>query len=534
MSQSVDLRQASGQDPATWRALTVFAGYRFFLAAVLFFVFYLKLPPEFLGETDPKLYTSVSQLYLLTALILLLFTFKRWGVVATQIKLQLVIDIVALILIMHASGGLKTGLGSLLLVVVVAGGALIPGRLAAFIAAIATLAVLLEVSYSQFSGDDVTKYSQAGILGATFFITAWLAQWLSHKMQSSQVLAEERARDVANLAVLNQHIISRMQIGVLALDRHGKVTMFNQSASNLLGIERTFPGFNLKDTVPELAGQLLLWQHHNPQPFEPFQARADLPEIRATATKLDSGEILIYIENTSAMAQQAQQLKLASLGRLTASIAHEIRNPLGAISHAGELLAEHKQHDQTITKLTDIIHRHSLRVNNIIETVLQMSRRKTVKPTAVVLVPWLEKFIAEFCDIKGANEQEITLHTDSPLVKVFMDPEQLHQVMWNLLDNAWHYSDADTSLPRIEVKQAMSDNEIFIDVTDNGPGVTDQAREHLFEPFYSQRQGGTGLGLYLARELCQANGARLSYLADELQSSSFRISFPGEWQEYIE
>lgn len=533
MRPSSDFMLAPGQDPATWRALIVFAGYRFFLAGVLFFVFYLKLPPEFLGETDPKLYASVSQLYLLAALVLLIFTVKHWGDVETQIKLQLVIDIVALTIIIHASGGLATGLGSLLLVVVVAGGALIPGRLAAFIAAIATLAVLLEVSYSQIAGDGITKYSQAGILGATFFVTAWLAQWLSQKMQSSQVLAEQRAKDVANLAVLNQHIISRMQIGVMALDAHGMVTMFNRSAKDLLGIDRNFPGFNLRLAVPQLAEQLWLWQHHNPQPFVAFQARSDLPEVQVSASKLDSGEILIYIENTSAMAQQAQQLKLASLGRLTASIAHEIRNPLGAISHAGELLAENQVNNPAMTKLTSIIQRHSQRVNSIIETILQMSRRKTVEPTAVVLATWLEKFIFEFSEVKMEVEDNIHLTIDSPLVKVAMDPEQLHQVMWNLLENAWQYSDEMQPTPRISVTLGRSEKEIFIDVEDNGPGVSPEAQEHLFEPFYSKRQGGTGLGLYLARELCQANGARLSFLTAELQSSRFRISFPSEWQEYI-
>lgn len=534
MTQTSDFIQSPEQDPGSWRALTVFAGYRFFLAGVLFFVFYLKLPPEFLGWVDPKLYALVSKLYLLTALILLIFTIKRWGDVEKQIKLQLVIDIIALTLIIHASGGLATGLGSLLLVVVVAGGALIPGRLAAFIAAIATLAVLLEVSYSQIAGDGVTKYSQAGILGATFFVTAWLAQWLSHKMQSSQVLAEQRARDVANLAVLNQHIISRMQIGVLAIDTQGIVTMFNQSARDLLGIERAFPGFNLRLMVPQLAEQIWLWQHHNPQPFEAFQARPDLPEVQVSASKLDSGEILIYVENTSAMAQQAQQLKLASLGRLTASIAHEIRNPLGAISHAGELLAEKQTSDPSMTKLTDIIQRHSERVNSIIETILQMSRRKTVEPAAVVLATWLEKFVAEFCEIKTAKPSDISLTIDSPLAKVAMDPEQLHQVLWNLMENAWHYStEPEGSEPRIALLLDRSEKEIYIDVSDNGAGVSKGALEHLFEPFHSKRQGGTGLGLYLARELCQANGARLSYIADELQSSRFRISFPSEWQEYI-
>lgn len=528
-----DFALAPEQDPATWRALTVFAGYRFFLAGILFFVFYLKLPPEFLGWVDPKLYSSVSQLYFLIALGLLIFTIKRWGNVEKQIKLQLLIDIIALTIIIHSSGGLATGMGSLLLVVVVAGGALVPGRLAAFIAAIATLAVLLEVSYSQIAGDGATKYSQAGILGAAFFVTAWLAQWLSHKMQSSQVLAEQRARDVANLAVLNQHIISRMQIGVMAIDAHGIVTMFNQSARDLLGIARSLPGFNLRLIVPQLAEQIWLWQHHNPQSFDAFQARSDLPEVQVSASKLDSGETLIYIENTSAMAQQAQQLKLASLGRLTASIAHEIRNPLGAISHAGELLAEKQASDPAMTKLTDIIQRHSQRVNSIIETILQMSRRKTVEPAAVVLATWLEKFISEFSEIKLVSAGDINLNIESPLVKVAMDPEQLHQVMWNLMENAWHYSNEQESGPRINVVLARSEKEIYIDVSDNGLGVTEAAREHLFEPFYSKRPGGTGLGLYLARELCQANGARLSFIADKLQSSRFRISFPGEWQEYI-
>ena len=523
----------SHQQPATWRALTVFAGYRFFLAAVLFFVFYLQLPPAFLGAVDPSLYFTVSQVYLLVALVLLVFTLKRWGFIDTQIKLQLLIDIVALTLIMHSSGGLPTGLGSLLLVVVVAGGALVPGKLAAFIAAIATLAILLEVSYSQIAGDGATKYSQAGLLGAAFFVTAWLAQWLSEKMQSSQVLAEQRARDVANLAVLNQHIISRLQIGVLALDAHGSVTVFNESARQLLGIEQTVPGFHLRQTIPVLAEQVWAWHQHHPQPFSPLQARADLPEVRASATRLDSGETLVYIENTSAMAQQAQQLNLASLGRLTASIAHEIRNPLSAISHAGELLAEQETDRPERQKLTSIIQRHSQRMNSIIETILQMSRRKTVEPATMVLATWLDRFVHEFREIKGAKDGEIMLEVDAPLAKVAMDPEQLHQVLWNLMENAWHYSDPWQALPRIRIHLARAGKEINLDVSDNGPGVAEEEQALLFEPFHSRRQGGTGLGLYLARELCQANGARLSFLPDELQSSRFRISFPGEWQEYL-
>jgi len=156
-----------------------------------------------------------------------------------------------------------------------------------------------------------------------------------------------------------------------------------------------------------------------------------------------------------------------------------------------------------------------------------------VEPATVVLATWLDRFIHEFSELKGAESGEISLDIKAPLAKVAMDPEQLHQVMWNLMDNAWHYSDPAKAMPRIRISLERVDNEIIVDVSDNGPGVAEEEQEQLFEPFHSRRQGGTGLGLYLARELCQANGARLSFLPDELHSSRFRISFAGEWQEYL-
>lgn len=520
-------------ESASWQALLVFAAYRLILAIILFFVFHYDLPPKFLGQTNADLYDSVTRFYIVLALLIVIATSQHWGDYRTQTRAQLVIDIIILTLIIHASGGLTTGLGALLVVVVVAGGALIPGRLAAFIAAIATLSVLIEASYAQISGDGVARYSNAGMLGATFFATALLAQLLSKKMQHTEVIAEQRAQDVAKLAVLNQHIISRMQIGVVVLDEHGYISLVNESARSLLGLEHAGAGQLLKRVVPELAEQIWSWKHHRAQPFEPFQARSDLPQVLAQVTQLDSGEILIYIENTSAIAQQAQQLKLASLGRLTASIAHEVRNPLGAISHAGELLAESNNGSSQIAKLTDIIQRHSARVNGIIETILQMSRRKTVEPSVIVLATWLENLILEFCEINHLAPEKIQLSIQSPLAKVWMDQEQLHQIVSNLLENAWHYADQTQSSAPVEVTLDTIDNEAIIEVRDNGPGISAKVREHLFEPFYSERQGGTGLGLYLARELCQANGARLNYLAEE-QQCCFRINLPLQRQEIIQ
>ncbi|WP_430009240.1 sensor histidine kinase [Methylophaga lonarensis] len=520
-------------DPTSWRALLIFSYYRLFLAATLFAVFYFNLPPDFLGSLDPAAYATVSQIYLLAGLALTALTHLRWNNFVSLTTLQLLFDIVFLTLLIHASGGLQSGLGSLMVVVVIAGGTLIPGRLAVFTAAIATLAVLFEASYTQIAGEGVTRYSQAGMLGATFFATTLLAQVLSKKMQRTQLIAEERARDVSKLAMLNQHIISRMQTGVLVVDAQGRISMFNQSAGQLLGIGQSQLFNALADAVPALAIQFSQWLNHQPQAFEPFQARPELPEVLARATRLDSGESLIYLDNTSAMAQQAQQLKLASLGRLSASIAHEIRNPLGAISHAGELLNELDAENPQTQKLTAIIQRHSARVNSIIETILQMSRRKSVEPSVVVLLPWLEKLVAEFSEINRLSNEQIQLETEVPLARVWIDEAQLQQVIYNLLENALHYARRNEAGPMIAIKVAADDDEVTLDISDNGPGVSAEAAEHLFEPFYSQRTGGTGLGLYLAKELCQANGARLTYLGEE-GTCCFRISFPMHAREYIE
>ena len=515
-------------DALSWRSLLAFSSYRLFLALTLFIVFYFDLPPTFLGESKAELYLAASQVYIATAFVLLLFVFNRWGSFTKQVKIQLTIDIILLALIIHASGGLQSGLGSLLVVVVISGGALIPGRFAAFFAALATFAVLSEAVFSQVLGDGSSKYSYAGLLGATFFATAILTELLSKKIVSTQKLAQERAEDLANLAVLNNHIISRMQTGVLVVDGEGKIQLSNESAQKLLGIETAKKEDTLKYWVPILGIQLWRWKQSRANTFDPFQARADLPEVVASAMNLASGETVLYIENTSAVAQQAQQLKLASLGQLTASIAHEVRNPLAAISHAGELLSEAKAEDEELTKLTGIIQRHSSRVNNIIETILEMSRMKAIEPSVLVLETWLEQFIGEFCGYHQLDRREVNLVSKAPLATVYIDANQLHQVMLNLFENAWYYSHSEDDEERIIVTLEQQGHDVIIDVADNGPGVSEKVRNSLFEPFQSQRQGGTGLGLYLARELCQANGARLSYLPDEQGRTCFRINISAD------
>lgn len=514
----------SSETHTSWHELFIFSIYRIFLTVVLFFSFYFNFSPKFLGSNNPELYATVSFSYLILSFLLVVSSRKKVGLFETNAWIQLIIDIVFITLIINASGGLQSSLGSLLIVVVVAGGSLVPGRLSLFIAAMATLAVLLETSYSHFTGDDITKYSNAGLLGAVFFATAAFSRILSNKMKESENLAEERAKDVKKLETLNIQIINRMQTGIIVIDKMHNIILNNQSASTLLGKDNSVIRGHLQEVSFKLSQQVFLWGKQNNLIFDSFQVSDDLPEILIRCVELDDGEILIYLDSVQLLSKQSQQLKLVSLGRLTASIAHEIRNPLGAISHAGELLAENHQNDTVSTKLTDIIQRHSARMNTIIETILQMGRHKTSKPINVHLPSWLTDFRDEFCEIKHIDKEQIELILLSSVENISMDAEQLHQIIWNLIENAWQYSVPNLESKQVKIQLSSQMSYIVLDVFDNGPGVSKKMKIELFEPFNSDRQGGTGLGLYLARELCQSNNAHLSYFSDQNQHY-FRVQF---------
>jgi two-component system sensor histidine kinase PilS (NtrC family) len=524
----VDTESIEKERLIPWRELRAFSIYRFILASALFVVFFYKFPPDFLGKSAPELYQTVSQVYLVMAFAFMVSSFQKKGTFEFQTTLQLLVDIIVLTLILYSSGGLGSGLGILLVVVVVTGGALVPGRLALFIAAIAAVSILIEVSYSRFFDDGKILYSQAGMLGATFFITALLAQALGRK---TELLQQKHVGDVNRLSRLNQHIIERLQVGVMVVDSENKVYLTNKSAQVLLGVTDAIYGEHLSEQLPELFGQLGNWRHGRTGVVGEFQPKPGFAEVLPQMSALEEGDTLIFLTDTTELTQQAQQMKLASLGHMAASIAHEIRNPLGAINHASELLSEADiaEKDQ---KLLTIIQRQSHRVNGIIDAVLQLGRRNILNKSTFVLAPWLEHFIDEFKHNERIPEGAIFLRLASVLTQIRVDQEQLRQIMVNLCTNAWHYSDASSvteEMPQVWVRMQKIKEEIMIDVLDNGPGVSETALPQLFEPFQSERTGGIGLGLFLAREMALANGIRLDYIeTDDQYGGFFRVTFNSE------
>jgi two-component system sensor histidine kinase PilS (NtrC family) len=242
---------------------------------------------------------------------------------------------------------------------------------------------------------------------------------------------------------------------------------------------------------------------------------------------------LIFLEDTSLMAARVQQGKLAALGRLSASIAHEIRNPVGAMSHAGQLLAESPVMGPDEHRLTDIIRTNSERVSTIVNNVLQLSRREATKPSRLTLDDWMQEFLSEFCETMQISENQIRLRKDASDLEVRFDPTHLHQVVWNLSENAIKYGEARAGISvEIKLGRLNPSNRPFLEVADRGPGIESAAVDRIFEPFFTGRKGGTGLGLFIARELCQLNRAILLYESRAGDGSIFRIVFsdPRRWE----
>lgn len=513
----------------TWRLLHLLNIYRLAIATLFVILPWSGAEISLLGDVAPALFSTVSAAYLIFGIGSVVATRWRWPVFTAQVFTQVLVDILAITLIMHASGGVGSGLGMLLLIVIAGGGILMPGRTAILFAATATLAVLAEQIYAQVAfTPSVPNYTQAGLLGATFFATALLTHVLARRIRDTEKLAAQRGVDLANMQQLTEYIIQRMQTGVLVVDAQEKVRLMNESARHLLDVPAAkAANLMLEQLSPALAGQLHAWRTYpeeEPHTFRPnATAAALLPRFARMETDPSSG-ILVFLEDTAVMAQQAQQMKLASLGRLTASIAHEIRNPLGAISHAGQLLAESPALDKNDVRLTQIISEQSQRVNAIIENVMQLSRRDRTRPQEFALKPWLERFADEFRASENIVAEWLGIDIDPPHVEVRIDPSQLHQILWNLCENALRHS---ASRPQVELRSGLvpESHVPFLEVLDNGPGITADAAEHIFEPFFTTNPKGTGLGLYISRELCECNQARLNYRARTGGGSCFRITF---------
>ncbi len=520
-------------DYSAWKPLRFLTVYRVILALLLAVLFFSSSPEKVLGGAYPRLYGSTVVFYVMFSLISFFDTFRTWHRFEDQVITQIIADIVLITILMYASGGVFSGLGTVMVVALAAGGLLLPGRMAYVFAALASVAVLAETSFAALVRGLVTwtEFGHAGVLGVAFFATAAMAHLLAQRTRDSEALAARQGVDLANLERLNEYVIQHMAIGILVVDSKQSIRLINETAAQMLSLPEGTKGRPLAQASSHLLQCLVQWQawpEDRSTPFRPGPSQPTvLPRFQSLGTGRATGTV-IFLEDPKQLAQQAQQMKLAALGRLTASIAHEIRNPLGAISHAGQLLAESTEPGSNDQRMTEIIQAQCQRVNTIVENVLQLSRRQNANAKRLVLDQWLTEFADEFQGIEKLDRKQIHVRTESTGIGIKFDTGHLHQVVWNLCSNALQHANPAHGPVRLQLLVGLTEGgRPFLEIADNGTPITPEAQQQLFEPFYTTTSKGTGLGLYIARELCELNQAHLEYRGDTSAENSFRISFAG-------
>lgn len=521
---------ASNNFARTWRPLQFLNLYRFALASlfVLLYQFGSLAPP--LGTADTALFYHASLAYLGFSLLAIYPLIRRQPSFIIQLISHILADVVFITLLMHASGGVVSGVGMLLVVSVANGSMIAGGRTPGLFAAIASLALLVEQSYTALTHPGANiNYSLAGMLGITLFATAILAHVLASRARESEALARQRSVDLANMAQLTDYIIQHMQTGVMVIAPDNRVRLMNGSAEHLLDTQVTAPNTLLQDYSPELNQQLQEWQENPGSVTRPLHIDGNSQDLLAQFMGIGEQRndgTLIFLVDAANTTRQAQQLKLASLTRLTASIAHEIRNPLSAISHAGALLAESSELDPNDARLTEIILEQSQRINTIVENVLQLGRQDRGQDTSFVLKPWLEGFMKEFHQSQPSAQGAILIEVEPSDLAIHFDPGHLHQLLSNLCQNGLRHAESSEKTIKLQLNAAMIGEEHgYLDVIDAGPGIAEEHRTHIFEPFFTTESKGTGLGLYLARELAARNQAQLRYEPTARKESRFRLLF---------
>jgi len=513
------------------RELYFFNLFRVLQATVIAGLIFSPLAINWVRLDHPLIGRAGSLIYLLLAGYALLQT-ERWrNNLPFKVAAALALDIAATTLALFSIANPPTAIAMLLLVNVGAGALLLPPRLAVFFAALAALGVLGQCLYGRAVEHEDRNLLEAGLYGLSYFATATLCFVLGKQMRETEALAEQRGIDLANLAQINELIIRRMKTGVLVVDDANRVHRWNESAWALMGNPK--PGQRDLGTVaPELSRRLYHWRTTGKIDNKAVALAEGVPDVIPRFTKLasnDDNNVLIFLDDTSLVSRRAEELTLSSLGRLSASIAHEIRNPLAAISYSAQLLAESEELSDADKRMVEIINNHCSRVNEIVENILQLSRRERSRPESIDLALWAQHFVEEYKTGNDLGEDQLRAVTQPKHVEALADPQQLQQVLWNLVQNALRYGRMPGEPARVSVvpRLATDKGPPLIEVVDRGPGIPPKVAAQIFEPFFTTHEYGTGLGLYLARTMCEANQATLEYVPVAGGGSCFRITLPG-------
>ena len=504
-----------------WRSLRYFNWYRLTLASLFVFLAGVFGTSLSLGARNWTAFFTASAIYVVVVMISFIPLRLHWPRFTWQLAVQVGVDIAVLSVLSHASGGIQSNIGLLLMVSLAAAGLISRGKITLFFAALASIAALLEHSYAVLYNDaEVAQFIQVGLLCISYFAVAWLAHTLAKYAVDSQELAQRRGRELVSLSEANRLVMRDMQDGVLVVDGQGVIMQMNPSAARLLR-HNAVSGSLLEEDFPILFGQYVLWKQKGSVNRSSLlldlgvQARLHFVAIEQDPAR----GTVVFLEDMQRVRAEAQQIKLAALGRLTANIAHEVRNPLSAISYATELLQE-EHGDTKQQRLLQIVLDNTQRINQIVQDVMQLNRRDRAQPEVFELDSMLRAFVEELNLAERVDPAVIAL-VGVQGIEILFDRGHLRQVLWNLCRNALRYS---RKLPgSLKLTMSIMNGRAVLDVQDDGPGISAEHLGKLFEPFFTTANEGTGLGLYIAKELCEANGALLEYHGKEGHAGDVRV-----------
>jgi two-component system, NtrC family, sensor histidine kinase PilS len=342
-----DIDRVYGDPELAWRVLGLLNVYRLLVPSILSVVAGLSPTPRALGAVAPALFSATLVGMFAAGVLCIVLLKRRWPDLRVQAYLHIGFDIFAVSLLLLSSGGVESGLGLLLIMPVGAISLLVANRTAVLVAAISALCILF-IQGAFVLGDlaEAGSFTQAGILGAVVFIVALGAAPLADRLRESEALVRQRELDLANLAELSQYVVERLRESIIVVDEQDRVRLINESARQILSPGDSATDALLGELSPRLLYLLETWRQ---KPLDEGHGQATLltadgmreirPRFAPLGNRLPS-PVIIFLEDLSQISARVEQTKLAALGRLSASIAHEIRNPVGAMSHAAQLLDE--------------------------------------------------------------------------------------------------------------------------------------------------------------------------------------------------
>lgn len=517
--------EVSEADRVLRRELRLFNLYRVLEALLLGLVLYGPVSTLIAEPRHALFARALAIAYGFIAAVI--FVLGRRGDPRTVALVGVTSDLFFGVLSIHAMPGIGTGIALMLMLNVGGAALLLPPRLGLGVAAVAIAAVVGEHAWTVGTGEATSRPRIEPVMFAVGYgAIGALMSLLGRQMRASYELAEQRGAEASHLAELNELIIRRLRTGVLLVDGEGRLRMANEAASVLLGeVDNAFGERNLALAAPELARRLARWRLDGKPDDAPLPLGADKTDVvpRFAGLLAGSEQTLIFLDDTSLASRRAESMTLATLGRFSASLAHEIRNPLAAIRYAVQLLEESEDIRPADRRLLEIVHQQCQRMNGIVENVLGLARREPAQPEHVELVGFARRFVDEYLASHPIEHDTLRATGASRATPALVDPRQLHQVLTVLVSNALNYGRMPGEPAQVTVHVHLDGTTPALEVRDRGPGIPESVASRLFRPFFTTSPHGTGLGLYIARELCRANQASLDYVSMPGGGGCFRI-----------